>query len=59
MRIRTKTTRTDLSVSHREWLIEELRADPQLAVEYLRAAAKDRNPRVHLIALRTVARALQ
>jgi hypothetical protein len=30
-----------LSVSHRERLIEELRADPQLAVEYLRVAAED------------------
>jgi DNA-binding phage protein len=46
-------------VSHRKRLIEELRSDPQLAAEYLHAAAEDGDPRVHLIALRTVARALQ
>src|SRR4051812_27991479 len=30
-----------LSVSHRERLIEELRADPELAAGYLNAAAED------------------
>jgi len=59
MRIPTKTIGKDLSVSHRERLIEELRADPRLAAQYLLAAAEDRDSRVHLIALRTVARALR
>jgi probable addiction module antidote protein len=44
-------------VSHRERLIEELRADPELAAEYLNAAAEDGDPRVYLTALRTVAEA--
>jgi DNA-binding phage protein len=48
-----------LSVSHRDRLVEELRAEAGLAAEYLRAAAEDGDPRVYLIALRTVARALQ
>lgn len=46
-----------LTVSHRERLIEELRADPELAAEYLNAAAEDDDPRVYLFALRTVAEA--
>jgi probable addiction module antidote protein len=46
-----------LTVSHRERLIVELRADPQLAAEYLNAAAADGDPRVYLVALRTVAEA--
>lgn len=46
-----------LSVSHRERLVEELRADPALAAEYLNAAADDDDPRVYLTALRTVAEA--
>lgn len=46
-----------LTVSHRERLIEELRADPELAAEYLNAAADDGDPRVYLTALRTVAEA--
>ena len=46
-----------LSVSHRERLVEELRADPALAAEYLNAAAEDSNSRVYLTALRTVAEA--
>ena len=29
------------SVSHDEWMIEELRADPKLAAEYLRQAMTD------------------
>lgn len=46
-----------MTVSHRDRLIEELRADPQLAAEYLNAAAEDNDPRVYLAALRTVAEA--
>lgn len=46
-----------LTVSHRERLIEELRADPELAADYLNAAAEDGDPRVYLSALRTVAEA--
>ncbi|MFM9967398.1 MAG: addiction module antidote protein [Burkholderiales bacterium] len=45
------------TVSHREKLIEELRSDPFLAAEYLNAAAEDDDPRVYLLALRTVAEA--
>jgi probable addiction module antidote protein len=45
----------ELSVSHRERLVEELKADPALAAEYLNAAAEDDDPRVYLAALRTVA----
>jgi probable addiction module antidote protein len=44
-------------VSHRERVVEELRADPALAAEYLNAAAEDDDPRVYLAALRTVAEA--
>jgi probable addiction module antidote protein len=47
----------DLTVSHRERLVGELRADPALAAEYLNAAAEDGDPRVYLAALRTVAEA--
>jgi len=47
----------ELSVSHRERVVEELRADPALAAEYLNAAAEDDDPRVYLAALRTVAEA--
>jgi probable addiction module antidote protein len=46
-----------MTTSHRERLLEELRADPHLAAEYLNAAAEDEDPRVYLIALRTVAEA--
>ena len=45
------------TVSHRERLIEELRADPKLARAYLAEAVKDDDPRVLLSALRTVAEA--
>ncbi len=45
------------AVSHRERLVEELRADPKLARAYLVEAAKDDDPRVLLSALRTVAEA--
>ncbi len=43
------------AVSHRNKLIEELRADPRLAREYLAEAIEDEDPRVLLSALRTVA----
>jgi probable addiction module antidote protein len=46
-----------LSVPHRERLVEELRADPALAAEYVNAAAEDDDPRVYLAALRTIAEA--
>jgi len=52
-----RSTRRGLTVSHRERLIAELRADPELATEYLNAAAEDRDPRIYLAALRTVAEA--
>lgn len=42
---------------HRERLIAELRADPKLARDYLKAAIEDDDPRVLLSALRTVAEA--
>lgn len=42
------------AVSHRTRLIEELRADPKLAREYLAVAIEDDDPRVLLSALRTV-----
>jgi probable addiction module antidote protein len=47
--------RKTLTVSHRARLIAELRADPELAAEYLNAAAEDSDPRVYLAALRTIA----
>ena len=46
-----------LTVSHRERLVAELRADPKLAAEYLNAAAEDGDAKVYLSALRTVAEA--
>jgi probable addiction module antidote protein len=54
---KSRVARDQLSVSHRERLIEELRADPELAAEYLNAAAEDGDPRIYLSALRTVAEA--
>ena len=45
------------AVSHRERLIEELRADPEVARAYLAAAFEDSDPRVLLAALRTVVEA--
>jgi len=47
----------ELTVSHRERLIGEVRADPTLAADYLNAAAEDGDARVYLAALRTVAEA--
>ena len=52
-----RATRADLTVSHRVRLIDELRAEPELAAEYLNAAAADGDPRVYLAALRSVAEA--
>jgi probable addiction module antidote protein len=52
-----RTARKALTVSHREWLVSELRADPMLAAEYLNAAAEDKDRRIYLSALRTVAEA--
>ena len=54
---KARSTRKELTVSHRERLIAELRADPALAAEYLSAAAEDGDPRVYLSALKTVAEA--
>ncbi len=46
------------SVSHDEAMIEELRADPEFAAEYLKAAIEDsEEPKVLLIALRQIAEA--
>ena len=54
---KTSTSRKGLTVSHRERLIGELRADSRLAAEYLNAAADDKDRRIYLAALRTVAEA--
>ena len=54
---RTRAGQKQLTASHREWLVAELRADPELAAEYLNATAADGDPRVYLTALRTVAEA--
>ena len=46
------------SISHEEAVMRQLREDPGLAAEYLRAALEDTDePRVLLIALRRVAEA--
>ena len=45
------------TVSHRELVIEELRADPKLVRAYLLVAMEDDDPRVFLTALRNVAEA--
>lgn len=50
--------RRKADVPHREKLVEELREDPELAVEYLNAAAEEDDPQTALLALRTVAEAL-
>ena len=44
-----------LSVSHRARLVSELRADAKLASAYLNAAAEEKDRRVSLTALRTIA----
>ncbi len=52
-----KVKRIPLTVAHRGRLLEELRADPELAAEYLNAAADEDDPRIYLSALRAVAEA--
>ena len=54
---KAQSRRKELTVSHRERLIADLRADRKLAAEYLNAAAEDKDRRVYLAALRTVAEA--
>lgn len=43
---RMKSTRDRLTLSHRQRVIEELRS-PDVAAEYLKAAAEDGDPRVY------------
>jgi hypothetical protein len=50
----TRRARNDLTVSHRERVVEELLADTMLAAEYLSAAAEDSDHRVYFTAVRTV-----
>jgi hypothetical protein len=50
----TRRTYEELTVSHRERLVEELLADPKLAAEYLLGAAEDTDPRVYFTAVRAV-----
>ena len=46
------------SISHDEAIIQELRDDPNFAIEYLKAAIEDTDePQVLLIALRQIAQA--
>ena len=52
-----RTAPANLSVSHRNRLIEELRTNPELAAEYLAAAAEDDDTRIYAAATRTVAAA--
>ena len=54
---KTQARRKALTVSHRTRVVEELRAAPDLAVEYLNAAAEDDDPRIYLSALRAVTEA--
>ena len=54
---KARSSGKELTVSHRERLIGELRADPKLAAEYLNGAAEDGDARVYLAALRIVAEA--
>jgi probable addiction module antidote protein len=52
------STEKILSISHDEAVIQELRDDPKLAAEYLRAAIEETDePQVLLIALRRIAEA--
>jgi probable addiction module antidote protein len=52
------STDKTLSISHDEAVIQELRDDPKLAAEYLRAAIEEADePQVLLIALRRIAEA--
>ena len=52
---KTRPATREVTVSHRERLIAELRADPKLAAEYLNAVAEDGDASVYLAAVRTVA----
>jgi len=45
------------TISYKEHLIERLRADPERAVAYLKAALEDDDPHVFLLALRDVTEA--
>ena len=54
---KARAARKGLTVSHREWLVAELRADPKVAAQYLNAAAEDKDRRIYLAALRTIAEA--
>lgn len=54
---KSQVRRKPLTASHRARLVQELRSEPELAVEYLNAAAEEDDPRVYLTALRTVAEA--
>ena len=51
--------RRKASISHDEAIVKELRADPEFAAEYLKAAIEEAEdePRVLLIALRRIAEA--
>jgi probable addiction module antidote protein len=51
--------RRKASISHDEAIVKELRADPEFAAEYLKAASEEAEdePRVLLIALRRIAEA--
>jgi len=52
------STEKIFSISHDEAVIQELRDDPKLAAEYLRAAIEETDePQVLLIALRRIAEA--
>jgi probable addiction module antidote protein len=55
--LRARDAGKELTVSHRERLVAELRAEPKLAADCLNAAAEDGDARVYLAALRTVAEA--
>jgi len=52
-RRRLRRARDERTVSHRESLIGELRADPELALQYILAAAEDGDPEVFRSALST------
>jgi probable addiction module antidote protein len=51
------TAQHELTVSHRERLVADLRADRALAADYLNACAEADDPRVIVAALRNVAEA--
>ena len=52
--------KTRISISNDEAMVRQLRADPEFAAEYLKAALEDTDePKVLLIALRHIAEATQ